>query len=80
MPECNLEAPCAEVPGFRLRLLAAGIIPVAVTGGVLAYFLTQAVQIPPLPPRPAAERVSDDTPMDWRPEPRVHFANVAPVE
>jgi len=73
-----MDAIGAQPPGLRLRLLAAGSFNVAVTAGVLAFLLAQALQMPPPQPQKVAQRI-DDTAMDWRPLPEVRIADVSPV-
>ena len=75
-----MDAIGAQPPGLRLRMLAAGAFNVAVTVGVLAFLLAQALQMPPPQPQKVAQRMIDDTAMDWRPLPRVQLADVVPVE
>jgi len=70
----------ARTPWFRLRMLVAGALSIALPVGVMAFFLMQAIETPPSRPRTALQRVSHDTAMDWRPQPQLRTAEAAPVD
>jgi hypothetical protein len=79
MPRYEMETIGAEPRAFGLRGLCAGALTVAVTGGFLAVLLVQTAQTPAPRPPAAAERVSNEAAMDWRPDPEFRLA-AAPAE